>query len=205
MAQLHHFCDASEAEFGAVSYLRLSNSKQEVCVSFVIGKARVAPLKQFAIPRLELAAAVLAVRLDKMLSDELKLEWISLWSDSMTVLKYIADTTARFKTYVANSLSIIHTLSKVTQLSGPCFMWRGGNMEWSPNHPFLLWAQWYWSFNSKSLATTERQTHPPTWCIQKRWPLCAEKVETSPIHRGFILEEVDEGISSHLAKTIKME
>lgn len=46
MAQLHHFCDASEAGTGVVSYIRLSNCKQEVRVAFVIGKVRVAPLKQ---------------------------------------------------------------------------------------------------------------------------------------------------------------
>ncbi|XP_039456650.1 uncharacterized protein LOC120433807 [Oreochromis aureus] len=116
-AQLHHFCDASETGYGAVSYLRLSNSKQEVCVSFIIGKARVAPLKQVTIPRLELAAAVLAVRLDKMLSVELNLNLSEsvFWSDSTTVLQYIANTTTRFKTYVANRVSIIHALTKVEQ------------------------------------------------------------------------------------------
>lgn len=116
-AQLHHFCDASESGFGAVSYLRLSNGKQEVCVSFVIGKARVAPLKQVTIPRLELAAAVLAVRLDKMLSVQLGLNLSEsvFWCDSTTVLQYIANTTTRFKTYVANRVSIIRDLTKVTQ------------------------------------------------------------------------------------------
>lgn len=74
MEQLHHFCDASETGLGAVSYLQLTNSKQEVCVSFVLVKARVAPLKQVTIPRLELAAAVLAVCLDKMLSPQLEPE-----------------------------------------------------------------------------------------------------------------------------------
>ena len=114
LAQLHHFCDASEAGYEAVSYLRLSNSKQEVCVAFVMGKARVATLKQVTIPRLELAAAVLAVRLDKMLSAQLQLNLSEsvFWSDSMTVLKYIANTTTRFKT---NRVSVIQALSRVTQ------------------------------------------------------------------------------------------
>ena len=77
-AQLHHFCDASEIGFGAVSYLRLSNSRQEVCVAFVIGKARVAPLKQVTIPRLELAAAVLAVRQDALSSIRAQSKPVSL-------------------------------------------------------------------------------------------------------------------------------
>lgn len=33
LAQLHHFCDASEVGYGAVSYLRLTNEKKEVCVA----------------------------------------------------------------------------------------------------------------------------------------------------------------------------
>lgn len=38
-----------------------------VHVSFMLGKARVAPLKQMTNPRMELAAAVLAVKVDKIL------------------------------------------------------------------------------------------------------------------------------------------
>lgn len=84
--QLHHFCDASEAEYGWVSYLRLLNTNQKVSVAFVMRKARVA-LKQTTIPRLELAAV--AVRKDNMLNAELDMKLESVfWSDSMTVLQF---------------------------------------------------------------------------------------------------------------------
>lgn len=121
-AQLHNFCDASEVGYGAVSYLRLTNDKGEVCVSFVFGKAKVAPLKCTTIPRMELAAAVLAVRLDRMLRTELeyKLTDSTFWSDSMTVLQYIANKTKRFKTYVANRISVINSLSEVAQWKHIC-------------------------------------------------------------------------------------
>lgn len=66
-AQLHHFSDASERGYGTVSYLRLENDNKEVHVAFIIGKSRVASLKQITIPRMELTAAVLAVRVDTML------------------------------------------------------------------------------------------------------------------------------------------
>ena len=46
---------------------------------------------------------------------ELSLSQSVFWSDSTTVLKYIANTTARFKTYVANRVSAIRALSEVTQ------------------------------------------------------------------------------------------
>lgn len=99
-----------------MSYLRLL-SNQDVSVAFVMRKARVATVKQTTIPRLELAAAVLAVRMDRMLKAELdmKLEEPVFWSDSMTVLQYIASRMKRFKTYVANRISIIHELLKVEQ------------------------------------------------------------------------------------------
>ena len=61
-AQLHHFADASERGYGTVSYLRQENFDGAVHCSFVIGKSRVAPLKQTTIPRLELTAATVAVR-----------------------------------------------------------------------------------------------------------------------------------------------
>ncbi|XP_029574525.1 myeloid cell surface antigen CD33-like [Salmo trutta] len=58
-----------------------------------MGKARVAPLKQMTIPHMELAAAVLSVKVDKMLCTELqlKLDDLVFWTDSHSVLKYIAN------------------------------------------------------------------------------------------------------------------
>lgn len=52
-AQLHNFADASETGYGVVTYLRLQNVDQEIFCSFIMGKARVAPLTQVTIPRLE--------------------------------------------------------------------------------------------------------------------------------------------------------
>ena len=82
-AQLNHFCDASEVGYGTVSYLRLTDTRGLIHVAFVMGKGRVAPLKPITIPRLELAAAVLAVRINRILEREL--EFIlepPVWTDS---------------------------------------------------------------------------------------------------------------------------
>ena len=70
-AQLHHFCDASEVGYGTASYLRLTNTRGLIHIAFVMGKGRVALLKPITIPRLELAAAVLAVQINRMLEKEL--------------------------------------------------------------------------------------------------------------------------------------
>lgn len=72
-AQLHLFSDASEIAYGTVTYLRLQNNKNKVLTTFILGKARVSPLKQVTIPRLEPTAAVFAVKVDKMLRSELQL------------------------------------------------------------------------------------------------------------------------------------
>ena len=50
--ELHHFSDASTSGYGQCSYLRLVNEEDKVHCSFVMGKARVSPLKSVTIPRL---------------------------------------------------------------------------------------------------------------------------------------------------------
>lgn len=77
----------------------LTSKNNNIHFTFVMGKA--APLKQTAIPRLELATAVLAVKIDRMQKAELQFKWEDsvFWSDSTTVLKYIANTT-RFQAFV---------------------------------------------------------------------------------------------------------
>ena len=116
-AQLHHFCDASERGYGTVSYLKLTSSSGQTHIAFVIGKARVAPLKVVTIPRLELAAAVLAARIDRMLRRELEVTLTDsvFWTDSTSVLKYIMNDTRRFQTYVANRVSTIRDLTHKSQ------------------------------------------------------------------------------------------
>ncbi|XP_063731551.1 uncharacterized protein LOC134859145 [Eleginops maclovinus] len=114
-AQLHHFSDASEYGYGTVSYLRLKSISKKVNIAFMVGKSRVAPMKQTTIPRLELTAAVLAARLDKMIKKKLQLELSIFWTDSTTVLNYISSETKRFHTFVANRVAVIHEAREVAQ------------------------------------------------------------------------------------------
>ena len=89
--QLHHFSDASTNGYGQCSYIRLENDKGKIHCSLVLGKARVAPLKMVTIPRLELTAAVVSVRVSEMLRQELQYEGVQeiFWMDSKVVLGYI--------------------------------------------------------------------------------------------------------------------
>ena len=70
-----------------------------ITCSLVIGKSRLAPIKQVSIPKLELSGAVVACRLYRHLSDELdlKLDQVTFWTDSLIVLGYIKNVLRRFK------------------------------------------------------------------------------------------------------------
>ena len=115
--QVHNFSDASEVGYGVVSYLRFTNQEDDVHCSLVLSKSRVAPLKQITVPRLELAAATVAVKINYMIQKELEfpIERTFYWTDSTTVLQYIRSETKRFKTFVANRLAVIKDGSKPDQ------------------------------------------------------------------------------------------
>ena len=116
-ATLHHFSDASQSGYGCVSYLRLVNQEDQVHCAFVFGKARVAPLKQLTIPRMELTAAVVAAKVDSQLRSDLSiaLEESMFWTDSTSVLCYIKNEQARFNLFVANRVAAILERSESSQ------------------------------------------------------------------------------------------
>ncbi|KAL6483847.1 hypothetical protein MHYP_G00087190 [Metynnis hypsauchen] len=119
--------DASETGYGTVSYLLQNNKSNRVHCTLVMAKARVAPLKPITVPRMELAAATMAARMDKTLRSELQLQLKEsvFWSDSTTVLKYIRNRTSRYRTFVANRVETILKLSEVRQ-------WRYVNTSKNP-------------------------------------------------------------------------
>ena len=64
---LHHFSDASQDEYGQVSYMKLVDQKGMIHCGLVMAKSRVTPIKFVSIPRLELAAASLSIKGSVML------------------------------------------------------------------------------------------------------------------------------------------
>ena len=90
-AKLQIFSIGSELGYGTSAYLRLVDVYSNITCSFVIGKSRLAPIKQVSIPRLELSGAVTAFRLYRLLFEELeiKLDQVTFWTDSIFVLGYI--------------------------------------------------------------------------------------------------------------------
>ncbi|RTG82763.1 uncharacterized protein DC041_0011765 [Schistosoma bovis] len=61
---------------------------------------------------------------------DIKFAEVNFWTDSMIVLHYIRNEKSQFKTFIANRISTIHSLTKVDQWSddvkvweeGPCFL-----------------------------------------------------------------------------------
>jgi hypothetical protein len=117
--QLHVFADASSVGYGSVAYLRLMDAQGRIHCTFMMGKARLAPLKHTTIPRLELTAAVVAVRIGCLLQQELdiKLDHIAYHTDSTTVLHYIFNKKKRFPIFIANRVQFIHDHSHTSQWS----------------------------------------------------------------------------------------
>ena len=113
--QLRVFSDTSEVGYGASSYLRAEYPDGRIYCTFVMGKARNAPVKFVSIPRLELQAAVLATRVCKMLREELELniDRTFLWTDSEIVLHYPKNEKQRLQTFVANRVEEIKEHSPV--------------------------------------------------------------------------------------------
>ena len=173
-SQLHHFSDASERGYGAVSYLRMIGEDGSIHCAFVMSKSRVAPTRSVTIPRLELCAAVLSVKLDVLIRRELDID-ISrsvFWTDSTVVLHYIYSDNKRFQTFVANRVAVIHSSSVPSQwrhigtnLNPADDVSRGlraealmGNTRWFNGPPFLWESEDKWPENHLAISSVPEES-----------------------------------------------
>ncbi|GFY19650.1 integrase catalytic domain-containing protein [Trichonephila clavipes] len=87
---LHIFCDASKLSYATAIFLK-SESESQVSVQLVLAKSRIAPLKAMSIPKLELMACIIGVRLTDMVKKALSIKYIEeyYWADSTSVLYWI--------------------------------------------------------------------------------------------------------------------
>ncbi|XP_058465085.1 uncharacterized protein LOC131438809 [Malaya genurostris] len=157
--ELHIFVDASEMAYCSVAYFRIVEDRTPRC-SLVASKAKVTPLRPQTIPKNELNAAVLGVRLMRSIVENhsLSIKRRFIWSDSSTVLSWLRADPRKYRPYVAFRVAEILTETNVddwhwvpTRMniadeatkwnSGPSFdplscWYRGPEFLYSPEH---LW------------------------------------------------------------------
>ena len=115
--KLHYFSNASTNGYGQCTYLGFKNDEQQIHCAFVMGKARVVPLKPTTVPCLELTAALLAVKIGTLLKKELEYDNLTetFWTESQVVLGYINNEARRFQVFVANRVQQICRQTEPTQ------------------------------------------------------------------------------------------
>ncbi|XP_055623484.1 uncharacterized protein LOC129766910 [Toxorhynchites rutilus septentrionalis] len=112
--QLHTFSDASEAAYGACTYIRCEDTKGNITVHLLSSKSKVSPLKRITLARLELCAAVLAAQLHNRIKQaiEVNISASYFWSDSSVTLHWLKSPPNTWRTYVANRVSEIQNLTE---------------------------------------------------------------------------------------------
>lgn len=107
--ELHVFVDASEAAIGAVVYAVKPRPQGGSIVALVMAKCKVAPLRTKSIPRLELDAAVLGVRVLQTVRAAKCWNQTTthMWSDARDVLYWLRSHKRRYSSYVANRVGTI--------------------------------------------------------------------------------------------------
>ena len=114
--QLHGFSDASSKAYGCCVYLVFKYKSGKIETILVSSKSRVNPLSNVTIPRLELLASLILVRLMNCLRTELNsvlnINDYFFWTDSSIVFSWITSTNKEFKVFVQNRISEIKANSK---------------------------------------------------------------------------------------------
>lgn len=114
--ELHTFTDASLTGYAATVFFRFVSANQIKC-SLIAAKSRVAPVKMLSVPRLELMAAVLGVRLSGSIIKEhtIQISQQYFWTDSSTVLSWIKSDHWKYGQYVAFRVAEILECSKTSE------------------------------------------------------------------------------------------
>ncbi|XP_053699113.1 uncharacterized protein LOC128746088 [Sabethes cyaneus] len=174
--EAHVFCDASEEAYSAVVYFRITRPDGTPQCALVAAKAKVAPLKYVSIPRLELMAAVLGVRLLSFITEghTISITRRYLWSDSNTVLAWIYSKHRRYRQFVACRVGeILTSTSESEWLWVPSAMnvadeatkWTKGlqfdsSSRWYQGPDFLHLGKDQWPTSKHPMPTTDEEVRP---------------------------------------------
>lgn len=104
------FATHQRSGFGAMAQALLGPLEKPACSVLSCSNFRVAPIKNVAAPRIEPSAAVLEFKGGELAKGGLPIFFQKVWhwKDSTIVPSYIAKTSPRFSTFVANRLDIVH-------------------------------------------------------------------------------------------------
>lgn len=113
--QLHTFVDASREGYAAICYYRMKKGNN-IVVSLIGSKTKVAPLKMTSVPRLELMAALIGARFASyiMRNHTININKTFYWSDSKTVLSWIKSDHRKYHQFVGFRVTEIIELSSIS-------------------------------------------------------------------------------------------
>lgn len=119
---MHAFCDGSSTTYAANVYIRIHYTSNDIFTELLVAKSRVKPTKPLTIPRTELCAAVLAIKLVNWVIQNINLPThkplsVYYWTDATIALYWIYGDINRWKTFIANRIGVIHTNSTNDQWS----------------------------------------------------------------------------------------
>ena len=152
--ELHMFCDASAAAYGAAAFTVSSGGSH-----LLMSKARVAPQrKKLTIPRLELVALNLGVKLAHTLCQDISFSSCTLWTDAEVVLHWVRGNSP--DVFVSNRVKEIREfkfpIKYVPTDQNPAdILTRGTTVKKLTNSP--LW------------------NHGPEWLLSKNYPVQKEQ------------------------------
>ncbi|XP_065204375.1 uncharacterized protein LOC135834427 [Planococcus citri] len=184
--QLVGFCDASLSAYCAVVYIRSIDNEGNIVSTFVMSKSRIAPIKasKSNIHRLELASAELLAKLIREISDDLKVDEIFCFSDSMVTLGWLHIDPSRLKVFVSNRVVNVSKLTDINRwfyvesLSNPadlgtrgipsrkllnCSLWKIGP-SWLISEEFLQHVQFQLD-NERELPELKENTSLIIWYV----------------------------------------
>ena len=178
--QLHVFADASNVARGAVCYVRMICRDIIVC-RLVMAKSHIAGSGQTTIPRLELEAALDAVKLSRLIRQELNLQSAPcfFWTDSTIVLQSLRADTKKFSTFPRNRLQRILKYTKV-------YDWSFVGSKINPADKLTR------GMSAKSLANDEVWFEGPRFLYSSpdNWPVLPFKEPPSDVLEQYDLKEV---------------
>lgn len=164
LIEIHAFCDGSAHAYASIVYLRVQDDQGKYHCNIITAKSKVTPKPPICIPRIELCAAVLSIKLVKWVLKHINIPEnqieVYYWTDATIVLSWIRGDINRWPVFVANRIGLIHTDSNFTQ-------WHHISTHENPaDHSSR-------GLTPAQLINCELYWHGPTWLCEpkEKWPV----------------------------------